>query len=159
MVQPNIGVQIHYIYYWSDAFRDPEVEKTYVAVRYDPFDAGIAYAFVKGHWVTCISEYYSRFKGRSEQEMKLAMTELCQRHRQHRRRFNMTARRLAEFLDSLEAEEILLERRLRDGAGRRTRSTQTETTISAEQDSLATVIDADCQKDSRPEQLTIYGDF
>jgi putative transposase len=45
-VIPGKGVQIHHLYYWTDLFRGPDVEKQYVTVRYDPFDAGIAYAFV-----------------------------------------------------------------------------------------------------------------
>ncbi|MGA7414286.1 MAG: DDE-type integrase/transposase/recombinase, partial [Bryobacteraceae bacterium] len=44
------GVKIHYLHYWCEAFRDPSVENTKVAVRYDPFDAGTAYAFVNNQW-------------------------------------------------------------------------------------------------------------
>ncbi|MGK7898908.1 MAG: TnsA endonuclease N-terminal domain-containing protein, partial [Xenococcus sp. (in: cyanobacteria)] len=43
-VQPAHGVKIHYIYYWSNQFRDPEIENTLVPIRYDPFNVGIAYA-------------------------------------------------------------------------------------------------------------------
>lgn len=163
MVQPNVGVQINAIYYWSDAFRDAAVERTHVPVRYDPFDAGIAYAFVKGHWVNCISEYYSRFKGRSEQELKLATVEIRQRRRQHSRRFTITARRLAEFLDSLEAEEVLLERRLRDAEGRRMHLAQSELEASDEPESLLPEMTTGRQTGKSPatppEQLTVYGDF
>ncbi|MBC8450393.1 MAG: hypothetical protein H8D78_21880 [Chloroflexi bacterium] len=102
------------IFYWSDAFLDPDVEKTQVPVRYDPFDAGAAYAFVKGRWVRCISEHYARFAGRSEREMMLATAELRKRNQRHTRQFAITARRLADFLASLDAEEALLEQRLRD---------------------------------------------
>jgi len=56
-LQPGRGVKLHYLYYWSDAFVDPEAEGTQVPVRYDPFDAGVAYAFVKKRWVRCISEH------------------------------------------------------------------------------------------------------
>ena len=35
-VSPGRGVKINYIYYWSDAFRNPEIERQQVAVRYDP---------------------------------------------------------------------------------------------------------------------------
>ena len=113
-VQPRLGVKIHYLHYWSDAFRDPEVEKQQVPVRFDPFDAGTAYAFVQGHWVRCISEYHTRFAGRSEREMMLATTELRQQQHRHMRHFTVTARQLADFLASLEAEEALLEQRQRD---------------------------------------------
>ncbi len=117
-VQPRLGVKINYIHYWSDAFRDPEMEKLQVPVRFDPFDAGTAYAFAKGHWVRCISEHHTRFAGRSEREMMLATAELRQRHQRHARQFAITARQLADFLASLEAEEVLLEQRQRDAEGR-----------------------------------------
>ena len=50
-VAPGRGVKVNQIYYWSDPFRNPAVEGTCVAVRYDPFDAGAAYAFVERQWV------------------------------------------------------------------------------------------------------------
>ncbi len=65
-VQPGQGVKINYIYYWADAFRNPQIENTRVQVRYDPFDAGTAYAFVGGQWVKCISQYYADFQGRQD---------------------------------------------------------------------------------------------
>ena len=48
----------------------------------------------------------------------LATEELRQRHRKHSASFTVTARRLAEFLESVEAEEILLTQRLRDRESR-----------------------------------------
>lgn len=76
LVQPGQGIKVNYIYYWSDAFRNPTVEKTKVPVRYDPFDMGVAYAYVEGRWVKCISQYYSTFVGRSEKEVLLAAHEI-----------------------------------------------------------------------------------
>ena len=46
-VVPSRGVKIRHLYYWCDRFRDPKVEGQPVEVRYDPFDAGSAYAFVR----------------------------------------------------------------------------------------------------------------
>jgi putative transposase len=117
-VMPHLGVKINALCYWSDALLDPEVEKTQVPVRYDPFDAGIAYAFIKGRWVHCLSEHYAIFAGRSEREIQLATTELRKRNQLHGQQFTITARKLADFLTSLEAEEILLEQRLRDTEAR-----------------------------------------
>jgi putative transposase len=117
-IVPRLGVKINHICYWSDAFLDAEVEETRVPVRYDPLDAGTAYAFVKGRWVRCVSEHYARFAGRSEREVMLATAELRRQHQDHGRRFAITARRLADFLASLEADEVLLEQRLRDAESR-----------------------------------------
>jgi hypothetical protein len=50
----------------SNDFRDPEIEKSWVEIRYDPFDAGIAYAFVRGRWVECYGEHFAKFQGKSE---------------------------------------------------------------------------------------------
>ena len=115
---PRLGVKINYLYYWSDAFLNPEIEKTQVPVRFDPFDAGVAYAFVKGHWVHCISEHYATFSGCTEREIRLATTELRKQNQRHGQQFTITARKLADFLNSLEAEELLLEQRLRDTEAR-----------------------------------------
>ncbi|EAZ88911.1 TnsA endonuclease N-terminal domain-containing protein [Crocosphaera chwakensis] len=113
-VQPGKGVKIQHIYYWSNAFRDPEIEKTSVDIRYDPFNAGIAYAYVQGQWVECISEYYPRFKGRSEKELILATTQLRKQKQNHQKTYKIRAKQLGEFLTSVETEESLLEQKLRD---------------------------------------------
>ena len=113
-VIPGKGVQIHHLYYWTDLFRGPDVEKQYVAVRYDPFDAGIAYAFVDSQWAECHSEHYVTFHGRSEREVMLASQELRRAQQCHSRQFHVTATKLARFLESVEAEEALLQQRLSD---------------------------------------------
>jgi transposase InsO family protein len=113
------GVKIHHIYYWCEAFRDPSVENTAVDVRFDPFDAGTAYAFVKNLWVECHSEYYTVFRGRSEREVQLATTELRKRGSNHSAQSMVTAKKLAEFLESVERQEDLLRERV---AGQNTRT-------------------------------------
>jgi transposase InsO family protein len=115
-LQRRLGVKIHHLYYWSEAFLDPELEGTALPVRFDPFDAGIAYAFVRGRWVRCISEHHARLAGRSEREVQLATVELRRRQQRHAGQLTVTARALADFLASVEAEEVLLEQRLRDAA-------------------------------------------
>ncbi|MFS8084965.1 MAG: TnsA endonuclease N-terminal domain-containing protein, partial [Acidobacteriota bacterium] len=112
------GVKIHHLIYWSDSFRDPEIENTQVAVRYDPFDAGIAYAFVSKRWVRCYSEHYSVFHGRSEKELMIATKELRALKNSHSQQFTVSAKKLADFLQSVEAEEVMLMQRLRDVEGR-----------------------------------------
>jgi putative transposase len=104
-VNANRGVKMNYIYYWANDFRQPEVASTSVPVRYDPFDAGIAYAFVQRQWIQCISEHYARLRGRSEFEIKLATTELRARAQRHGQQLVVTARHIADFLDSLQQEE------------------------------------------------------
>jgi hypothetical protein len=117
-LQPRLGVKIRYVYYWAEAFLDPTVEGSQVPVRYDPFDAGLAYAFVKGRWVRCLSECHAAFAGRSEREIQLASAELRRRQQRHGQQLRLTARALAAFLASVEADEVLLAQRLRDAAAR-----------------------------------------
>jgi putative transposase len=121
-VVPGKGVQIHYLFYWSDAFRNPEVERQNVPVRYDPFDAGTSYAFVNGQWTECHSEHYAVFHGRSEKEVMLASEELRRMRQCHSQQLSITATKLANFLESVEAQETLLLQRLTDAESRRLRA-------------------------------------
>jgi putative transposase len=115
-VIPRLGVKINYIYYWSidDSFLHPEVEGTQVPVRYDPWDVGIAYAYVKNSWVRCISQHYSSLQGHSEREMRLASVEIRQHQKQHSQKIAIKAKELAQYLESAEAQEALQLQRLRD---------------------------------------------
>ena len=97
------------------------MKESQVPVRYDAFDVGTAFAFVKGQWVQCHSEYYAIFQGHSERELMLATQELRKRHRQHARQRGLSARTIGDFLQSVEAQEILLAQRLRDRQARVTR--------------------------------------
>lgn len=75
-VQPSQGVKINKVYYWSDAMRDPRVERTSVPVRFDPFDLGVAFAFIRGQWERCLSQHYARLQGRTEHERRFITEEL-----------------------------------------------------------------------------------
>jgi putative transposase len=117
LLQPNRGIKIKNLFYWAkgDAFRDhPELEKTQIPVRYDPYDVGHAYAYVKDRWVECISEHYARFKGRSEREIQIATEELRRRNYRHAQQFTITAAKLADFITSVEAQEMLMAQSQRD---------------------------------------------
>jgi hypothetical protein len=118
-VLPGRGVRIHNVLYWCEAFRNPQVEGAQVAVRYDPYDAGRAWALVNHRWYECCSEYYSVLQGRSEKEMILATQQLRARRSRHSKRFQVNAKQLATFLQSMEAEEALLKQRLTDREARR----------------------------------------
>lgn len=58
------------------------------------------------------------FQGRSEKEVRMATEELRQRSRMHSSHGEITARKLADFLTSLEAEESLAVQRMRDAEAR-----------------------------------------
>lgn len=105
VANPNRGIKVNYIHYWSDEFRHPEVSQTLVPIRYDPTNMGLAYAYVQGRWVQCISEHYARLKGRSETLVRLATQELHAQNQRHARQLPLTAKHIAEFVESLEHEE------------------------------------------------------
>lgn len=115
-VQPSRGVKINYLYYWSvdDSFINPEVEGINVPVRYDPFDMGTAYAYVKGQWVRCISDYYKSFHNCSEREVKLVSLELHRSRQKVSQVITISAKEKAAYLESAEAKEVLLLQRLHD---------------------------------------------
>jgi putative transposase len=133
-VLPGCGVKINYLYYWSDTFRDPEIECEQVPVRYDPFDAGTAYAFVRHQWVRCHSEHYVVFQGRSEREVMVASKELRRRHQRHSGQLKITASKLADLLQSIEVDEVLLAQRLCDRESQTLRSGLAPTTTGSERE-------------------------
>jgi transposase InsO family protein len=114
-VIPNRGVKINHILYWCEAFRYPDCRDKQVAVRFDPFDIGSAFAFVHNEWHACHSEHYLTLRGHSERELMLATEEIRRLHQDHSREYAITGRRLADFLTSVEAEEFLLKQRISDG--------------------------------------------
>jgi hypothetical protein len=113
-IVPSQGIKINHIYYWHNSFRSREVENTQATVRYDPYDVGTAYVYIKGQWVSCISQHYSSFHGRSEREIMTASEELRKQHKNHSKQFTVNAKALAEFLANTEATEAMLLQRLRD---------------------------------------------
>jgi putative transposase len=113
-VVPGKGVKINHVFYWAAALRDPEVERALVPVRYDPYDAGVAYVYVHNRWVQCVSEHYSTLRGKSERELMLATAELRRRTHHHAGQFTVTAKKLADFLASAEGEHALRVQRTND---------------------------------------------
>jgi hypothetical protein len=137
-ILPGRGVKIKHLFYWSDSFRNPLVENTQVRIRYDPFNAGMAYAFVSGKWVECYSEYYSIFAGKSEKELMFATKEIRKKLSQSTEKFTLTAKRLADFLQSVEADEALLMQRQRDREARSILESMGVTVVAESQPHLST---------------------
>ena len=116
-VIPGRGIKLNYLLYWSELFLDPELEGKNLSVRYDPFDAGTAYAFCHGTWVKCVSEKALIFQGRSAREIQIATDELRKRNQKSSAaRFDINAQILGAFLASVEGKEATLMQRARDRA-------------------------------------------
>ncbi len=118
LVQKGSGIKVNHFYYWSNEFRNPEVIKTAVPVRYDPFDISTAYAQVQGRWVTCRSPYVA-LEGHTERELFLATQELRQSAKRDGVRASLSAARLAAHMGKAAAHEELLRQRLRDLEGKK----------------------------------------
>ena len=112
MISPGRGVKINYLFYWSDAMADPRVHRQKVLVRFDPFDLGTAYAFLGSQWTQCYSDYYPIFQGHSQKELLIASQELRARNRDRGPQYQITASKLADAFQNIDAEEsVLLQRR------------------------------------------------
>jgi hypothetical protein len=118
VVHPSRGVKINSVYYWHDAFRDPTLTGQSVPVRFDPFDIGSAYVYVRNQWIRCHSEHYAILHGHSEREKQLITQRLHERARSHGQSCTVTARQLATFFASVEAQEEILAQRVRDAEAR-----------------------------------------
>jgi len=118
-VQPGSGIKVNHVYYWNNDFRNPEVVKTSVPVRYDPFDIGVAYAYVQGHWIVCRSLYHSVLEGHTEKELLIVTQEIRRRAKRDQTRATVSAARLAAFIADAHAHEEVLMQRLRDLEGKK----------------------------------------
>jgi putative transposase len=139
-VVPSKGVKLNHVFYWASALRDPEVEGSVVSVRYDPYDAGVAYAFVRNRWVQCISEHYCTLRGKSERELMLATAELRRRVQQHAGQVTVTAKKLADFLASVEGGHALRVQRTKD------------------REAKDVVAKIQCRPDARPDDIAVEGE-
>jgi len=93
------GIVVNGLRYWNPLMRGASDAGRSVPVRYEPFNMGIAYAFVDGQWELILSEW-------REQQ------------RAHRRkRMSLDSTRLATFLEEVLEEESLLSQQQRDLEG------------------------------------------
>jgi putative transposase len=113
IVQKGSGIKVNHFYYWNNAFRNPEVIKTAVPVRYDPFDLSTVYAQVQGQWVTCRAPYMI-LEGHTEKELLITTTELRRQARRDGARADLSSARLAAHMSKAGSHEELMRQRLRD---------------------------------------------
>ena len=77
-----------------------------VPVRFEPYDMGVAYAYIDGQWLECIADAYTQVHGRSEKEWNLILDEWREHQRQHaHNRVTLNGPLLAQFLHQVEQEE------------------------------------------------------
>ncbi|CAN7336496.1 Mu transposase C-terminal domain-containing protein [Caballeronia sp. LjRoot29] len=108
------GVKINYLWFKCDEFSLPGVMDSRVPARYDPFNAGLAYAFVKGCWHAIHSEHYAILSRFTERSIKLASERLHLIARLSGAALRINAERLAAFLLQTEAQELLATQAMHD---------------------------------------------
>jgi putative transposase len=109
LVQPGKGVRMNYLDYWCDEMRDRAVERTSVAVRYDPFEVTIGFAWINKQWRKCMCPA-DELAGCSERELQLLAAELRQQNRQlsGKEQGEITQKQLADFRRKNAAKEVIL---------------------------------------------------
>lgn len=110
----EMGVYVNCRYYWHPDMRLPNVFKTSVPVRYDPFDIGSIQAFIRGSWVTCLAHDYHLLKGRTEAQAKLIAERWKEQSRLLGGMRRKNSERLGEFLLALRNDEELLMQQWKD---------------------------------------------
>ncbi len=112
------GVVVNGLRYYHPLMRSSREAGQRVEVRYDPFNIGLAYAFVDGQWLTCTADAFLVVQGRSEREWELILSEWREQQRaHHRKRVTIDSARLAAFLEEVLTEEALLSQQQRDLEG------------------------------------------
>lgn len=128
-VHPQKGVRIKYLDYWCAAFSEPNVAGETVPVRFNPWDASIAYAYVSRKWQPCISTYANVFKNWSKRAIEAATDELRKRKKQHAhqrsssggqsgRPVSISILQLAKFMEEVSAREDMLIIQAQESANR-----------------------------------------
>lgn len=120
MVIAGVGVKINYLYYWHESFRSAEIEGHKVAIRFDPWDASIAYAYVRQRWVECeTNDERAFFRGRSLREIKHLTDELIARQKSSGKTITINAKSIARLAAEGQSDEVALQH-LRDQELKRT---------------------------------------
>ena len=55
-IHPSRGITVNGLHYWHDCMRGAQVAGQTVPVRYEPYDMGVAYAYIGGQWLECVAE-------------------------------------------------------------------------------------------------------
>ena len=161
-VVPRLGVKIKNIYYWSDMFRVPQLEGTDVPVRYDPFNIGTAYAYIDNQWVTCISEYFDKFKHMTEKELQVRSEIIRKRNRLTSKEMRVSAKDLAQLHVDNDNKEKLFKQQIKDRELRKTVALQevTEQPNLAQKDNIESEDVDQCNTGViDPNRFVSYGEY
>lgn len=100
------GITINGLQYWHERMMASDVAGQSVPIRFEPYDMGVAYAYIDGQWLECIADNFAQVHGRSEKEWNLILDEWREHQRQHaQKRVTLNGPLLAQFLQQVEQEE------------------------------------------------------
>ena len=157
-VHPGSGIKLEFSYYWCNEFRNPRIESTKVEVKYDPFNIGIAYAYIDNKWVKCLSEEYKYLNGKTEKQLKIIAEEIRKRKSIYSKSNSITAKMIARFiLESELIEEKLNEEKIKDAAVERDFKVIPEIDTMDINHCVIKEINAD--EDNDEEELVDYGEL
>ena len=118
-VDPVRGIYIDRLRYWHPDFARGDVGGSVVLVKVDPLDCAVAYAWVRGRWVTCpLADGGADLDGRSRKQVALAVKELREQHRAGGQARDVNALALGRFLRQVDAKGELARQMLRDAEAR-----------------------------------------
>ena len=123
------GVKINYRWHKGEVLHQTGVMRTSVPARYDPWDSGKAYVFVKGQWWLVFSEYYALFKGLSERSIRIATQALRLIARKRGEKAVVNAQNLAHFMLTTEGQEVTARQLRNDAEATPHRNTINEPTV------------------------------
>ncbi|CAN0605375.1 unnamed protein product, partial [Ectocarpus sp. 12 AP-2014] len=104
------GIRVNFLDYWHPVFRSFGNRRQKVPVRYDPFDIGYVYAFVKGSWLKCqVVSHYEIFHGRTERELNCLLEEHRKTSAGVNASRNLTMHRIARWFSDIHEMESGLE--------------------------------------------------
>jgi putative transposase len=112
-IQKGKGIKLFGHYYQNEVFASRELVGQSVPIRYDPFDIGVLYAFVQNQWIPCKSQFYAQLSDRSERELAIITAELRKSAQGDKESHDLSAARLAAFLEKAEEHQALLLQRLK----------------------------------------------
>lgn len=100
------GVKINNRYYRCEELYEPEFEGEDLPARYDPFNYGLAYVYLKDGWAKCYADNFHELEGRTEREQMLLTAEERMRDRRFSRGLaDRAMRRARKHLEDMEKEK------------------------------------------------------
>ena len=109
------GIVIDHLRYWHNDFATGDVAGSRVEVKVDPADCCVAFARVRGRWVTCrLADGDADLTGRSRKQIRLAVEELQGQRRVGAQGYVINAKTMGRFLREVDHQGELARQMERD---------------------------------------------